>query len=116
MELTSKQFPPEKTESGAVPLVGFARNDLDLKFCNFPREKQVLTRDKHDIRSHFIFFMRVGGVESTLEVKKRCHARFLRVPLVGFAHSNFGSFFPVLGFNNELYLASKWIAYYEIFL
>ena len=115
MELTSKHFPPEKVEFGTVPLVGFAHNDLDLKFCNFPHEKQVLTHDKHIIRSHFIFFMRVGGVESTLEVKKRCHTRFLRVSLVGFAHSNFGSFFAVLGFKNELYLASKAIPYYEFF-
>ena len=55
LELTSKHFPPEKAKSGAVPLVGFARNDLNLKICNFPLEKQVLTHDKHIIRSHFIF-------------------------------------------------------------
>ena len=116
LELTSKYFPPEKAESGAVPLVGFARNDLDLKFCNFPHEKQVLTHDKHLIRSHFIFFMRVGGVESTLEVKKRCHTRFLRVSLVGFAHSNFDSILADLGSKIELYLGAEANPGYQFFV
>ena len=35
LELTSKHFPPEKAESGAIPLVGFGRNDFDLNFAIF---------------------------------------------------------------------------------